>query len=100
MGKLFFRHVKCIQWHKTRGCFIAHLFIAYFNDSFKRLRHSQLGCHIGNMYVGALGYADDRYADNFCVAFNSWMSIFGNLKCKLKYRLFKTYCMPLYGLVL
>ena len=26
---------------------------------FKRLRHSKLGCHIGDMFAGALGYADD-----------------------------------------
>ena len=44
---------------KQGGVLSPILFITYFNDLFKRLRHSQLGCHIGNMYVGALGYADD-----------------------------------------
>ena len=163
---------------KQGGVLSPILFITYFNDLFKRLKHSQLGCHIGNMYAGALGYADDltllsptlsglksmlqiadsfgdeydimfnvkkyqflvytkddpvhgfyhngiyiksqsvanhlgscigpkldnkdvkHVSNNFCVAFNSLMSIFGNLKCQLKYRLFKTYCMPLYGSVL
>ena len=44
---------------KQGGVLSPILFITYFNDLFKRLRHSQFGCHIGNMYVGALGYADD-----------------------------------------
>ena len=44
---------------KQGGVLSPILLIAYFNDLFKRLRHSQLGCHIGNMYVGSLGYADD-----------------------------------------
>ena len=163
---------------KQGGVLSPILFITYFNDMFKRLRHSQLGCHIGNTYVGALGYADDltllsptlfglksmlqiadsfgneydimfnvkkyqflvyskddpvhgfyhndiyiksqlvgnhlglcigpkldnkdvkHVSNNFCVAFNSLMSAFGNLNCQLKYSLFKTYCMPLYGSVL
>ena len=44
---------------KQGGVLSPILFITYFNDLFKRMRHSQLGCHIGNMYIGALGYADD-----------------------------------------
>ena len=44
---------------------------------------------------------DVKHVSNkFCVAFNSMMSVFGSLSCDLKYRLFKTYCMPLYGSVL
>ena len=163
---------------KQGGVLSPILFITYMNELFKELRKSRIGCHIGDMYVGALGYADDvtllrptlsalksmlqiadkfgkdyniifnvkkyqflvfssdkpvpgfyhnkvyiksqsvanhlghcigprfdkndvkHVTDKFCVAFNSLISVFGNLSCDLKYRLFKTYCMPLYGSVL
>ena len=44
---------------KQGGVLSPILFISFFYDLFKRLRHSKLGCHIGNMFVGALGYADN-----------------------------------------
>ena len=37
----------------------AVLFTAYFDKLFERLRASGIGCHIGKMYAGAFGYADD-----------------------------------------
>ena len=35
------------------------LFSVYIDDLLKRLRYSGLGCHMGGMWVGAAGYADD-----------------------------------------
>ena len=35
------------------------LFCVYIDDLLKRLEKSHLGCHIGHIYCGALGYADD-----------------------------------------
>ena len=35
------------------------LFTAYFDKLFERLRASGFGCHVGKMYAGAFGYADD-----------------------------------------
>ena len=35
------------------------LFTAYFDKLFERLRASGIGCHVGKMYAGAFGYAND-----------------------------------------
>ena len=35
------------------------LFCFYMNDLFRLLRDSRTGCHIGNHFAGAIGYADD-----------------------------------------
>ena len=35
------------------------LFSVYLDDLLKRLRHMGLGCHMGGLWVGAAGYADD-----------------------------------------
>ena len=35
------------------------LFCFYVNDLFQTLREARTGCHIGNQFVGAMGYADD-----------------------------------------
>ena len=35
------------------------LFCVYLDSLLGRLRDSGLGCHIGGIYLGALGYADD-----------------------------------------
>ena len=35
------------------------LFTAYFDKLFERLRASGIGCHVGKMYAGAFGYADN-----------------------------------------
>ena len=35
------------------------LFAVYMDDLYSQLRDSGSGCHIGNHYVGSLGYADD-----------------------------------------
>ena len=34
-------------------------FTAYFDKLFEGLRASGIGCHVGKMYAGAFGYADD-----------------------------------------
>ena len=36
------------------------LFCVYIDELLGRLEASGYGCYIGNMYFGALGYADDR----------------------------------------
>ena len=35
------------------------LFSVFLDELLKRLRHMGLGCHMGGMWVGAAGYADD-----------------------------------------
>ena len=35
------------------------LFTANFDQLFERLRASGIGCHVGKMYAGSFGYADD-----------------------------------------
>ena len=35
------------------------LFTTYFDQLFERLRASGIGCHVGKLYAGAFGYADD-----------------------------------------
>ena len=35
------------------------IYTAYFDKLFERLGASGTGCHVGKMYAGAFGYADD-----------------------------------------
>ncbi len=35
------------------------LFTVYIDELLLRLQKSHIGCHIGNTFTGALGYADD-----------------------------------------
>ena len=35
------------------------LFSVYVDDLLHRLRKSGLGCHVGGLFAGAVGYADD-----------------------------------------
>ena len=35
------------------------LFSIYVDDLLEKLKNSGIGCHIGHIFVGALGYADD-----------------------------------------
>ena len=44
---------------KQGGVLSPILFIVYFDTLICRLQASGLGCHFGNNFVGALGYADD-----------------------------------------
>ena len=65
-------------------------FSAYMDGLFEKLEKSGVGCHMGNHYMGGIGYADDltlltptrsrlkvlieiceQYADDYCVKFNS-----------------------------
>ena len=41
------------------GILSGHLFNIYVNDILSALRRSDLGCHIRNLFLGALMYADD-----------------------------------------
>ena len=35
------------------------LFSVYLDDLLQELRHLGVGCHVGGVWVGAAGYADD-----------------------------------------
>ena len=41
------------------GILSPFLFSVYIDDLLIKLKNNAVGCHIGNHYVGALGYADD-----------------------------------------
>jgi len=41
------------------GVLSGHLFNLYVNDFISTLRNRDLGCHLNNMFIGALVYADD-----------------------------------------
>lgn len=74
---------------KQGGVISPTLFTIYLDELLKRLEHSDIGCHIGNVYAGAGSYADDvtllcptktgmeemlkiatDYADEYHMAFN------------------------------
>jgi len=44
---------------KQGGVLSPILFIVYIDELLTLLRKSNLGCHVGSNYIGALGYADD-----------------------------------------
>lgn len=75
---------------KQGGVMSPILFTIYIDELLNRLRSEQLGCHIGHIFSGALGYADDvillaptlfslrrmldvckQFADEYDVLFNS-----------------------------
>ena len=49
----------CSNGVKQGGVLSPTLFCVYMDELITRLRSSKIGCHLGNMYVGALAYADD-----------------------------------------
>ena len=49
----------CSNGIKQGGVLSPTLFCVYMDELITRLRSSKIGCHLGNMYVGALAYADD-----------------------------------------
>jgi hypothetical protein len=44
---------------KQGGIISPVLLCLYFDNVLAKLKSSQVGCYIGNLYVGALAYADD-----------------------------------------
>ena len=42
-----------------RVVFFQPFFSLYMDDLLKELKNSGIGCHVGNKFFGALGYADD-----------------------------------------
>jgi len=91
---------------KQGGVLSPILFCIYIDELFVRLKCSQIGCYIGNMYAGAIGYADDvsllapsyaaaklmlkeceQFASDFHVMFNASKSAVilynGTQKCNL-----------------
>ena len=88
---------------KQGGVLSPVLFSVYVDDLFKRLESNGVGCHIGNHFVGCIGYADDLtllapsgkalqtmikvcedYADDFDILFNgskSQLLVFRGISC-------------------
>jgi len=88
---------------KQGGVLSPILFTIYMDELLLRLKSSSFGCHIGNIFCGALGYADDtvllapslasldamlqvceQYAVEYNVQFNSTNSkhlLFGHRSC-------------------
>ena len=50
---------------KQGGILSPILFILNMDELFIKLENSQVGCYIGNLFVGAVGYADDNIGSNF-----------------------------------
>ena len=68
----------------------------YHNNSFARAQ--QYGNHLGNIMDLNVGAKDvSHVVDNLCIACNGLLNTFSMLSGKAKCRLFKTYCMPVYG---
>ena len=74
---------------KQGNCLSPILFTIYIDGLLERLKNAAIGCHIGRVYAGAFGYADDlaliapslhslkrmiliceRYAEEFSIMFN------------------------------
>jgi hypothetical protein len=55
---------------KQGGVLSPLLFCIYIDELFVRLKKSRVGCYIGNIYAGAVGYADDvsLIAPSYCAA--------------------------------
>ena len=51
--------LRCSNGVKQGGVLSPTLFCIYMDELISSLRSSQIGCHIGNLYAGALAYADD-----------------------------------------
>jgi len=75
---------------KQGGVMSPIVFTIYFDELLCKLRNAGIGCHVGNVFCGAIGYADDvtllapticslnlmlntcqRFAESFDVLFNS-----------------------------
>jgi hypothetical protein len=85
---------------KQGGVLSPILFTIYFDEMLQVLKLSQLGCHIGHTFCGAIGYADDvillapsfcglnkmldickKFADSYDVLFNSSKSKLLTFQC-------------------
>ena len=69
---MYLNQACCVKWNSKnssdftvsngvkQGAVISPiLFSAYMDILFKQLKHNGIGCHIGPVYAGAFGYADD-----------------------------------------
>ncbi len=93
---------------KQGGVLSPLLFCIYIDELFIRLRRERVGCFLGNMFAGAVGYADDvslmapsypaakrmlliceQYAEEYHVIFNSTKSVLicYNVACQLELKL-------------
>ena len=70
---MYVRQIICVKWMNTvtvsvniyngikqDGVLSPILFTAYLHELLLRLRESRMGYHIGNVFCGALSYADDN----------------------------------------
>ena len=55
------------------------LFSVYLDDLLKELRHLGLGCHVGGVWVGAAGYADDLILQKDTIYFSLQIQTLANL---------------------
>ena len=69
---MYLNQACCVKWNSKnssdftvsngvkQGAVISPiLFSAYMDILFKQLKHNGIGCHVGPVYAGAFGYADD-----------------------------------------
>jgi hypothetical protein len=70
--RMYIRQKFCIRWGsctsafqsasngvKQGGVLSPVLFVNYIDELLKRLQGTGVGCYVGNVFIGALGYADD-----------------------------------------
>lgn len=62
-----FRYFGTANGVKQGGVLSPTLFIVYIDELINTLKASGLGCHVGQHYIGALGYADDITLLSPCV---------------------------------
>ena len=69
---MYLNQACCVKWNsknstnftvsngvKQGAVIFLTLFSAYMDILFKQLKHNGIGCHVGLVYAGAFGYADD-----------------------------------------
>ena len=89
-GNYMSRHINVKNGVKQGGVLSPIMFGVYIDVLIKQLSHSKVGCYIGDLFVGALGYADDlvllaptlsatnimlnlanQFEKDYCIEFNS-----------------------------
>ena len=58
-GKREIKNLWDPEWNKQGSVLSPALFLFYTDDLFALLRKSGAGCHLGGVFAGSVGYADD-----------------------------------------